>query len=599
MEYQAKAQQALGLAGAGRAREAAPLLRELLRDFDYVVDFEYDDWLRALADSARALGDHTTAGYIYLYLHYFDMALQAFEAANSRQDLALCEEVRGNHLIAASLYKEEGLFVRAAINLERAKVWDQAIAAWESARSSLHPQQAPYPFALATVNLALALRQRGQTGRTRDLFVEAIMLLEGLADEWENQGFVDEALGAYHVLCLIGQVERRFENLAEGYCNAIRLLKGQGQTYRAFRYYAALTEYGEDLGEDHAVATLHREAADYAVRTGTLYQNFYLRQAAQAYLRVGERTHAQSSFPELAENAFLAAIDAFNQMGDLQQVLECYHRLTQLPLEAEKVERYARIAKETAAMERAPAAIYEPSRLLRTPYELPEVWRDDLVQHESGDDSMSVLTGIVWNLEFGDVARRKALNLILYQLDLRHRGERDAPGVDRDIAAAMSGLRYNIAYKTLRQLVQSPHPEVRAEVMRSAGRMGHPKAFLLFEPGLADGHPEVRRAALEGLQVHTYPEAYDHLVKVYQQHGQAEVREAAVRTLGQLRSFEGAEFLWGVLRVEASDAQEQKLQEAAAGAFRAGLRPEWRAIFRSKLHVEPSGPRERLQALLG
>ena len=53
MEYQAKAQHALNLVRDSRHAEAIPLLRELL-GYTYVVDFEYDDWLRALADSSKA-----------------------------------------------------------------------------------------------------------------------------------------------------------------------------------------------------------------------------------------------------------------------------------------------------------------------------------------------------------------------------------------------------------------------------------------------------------------------------------------------------------------------------------------------------------------
>jgi tetratricopeptide (TPR) repeat protein len=599
MEYQAKAQQALGLVASRRHAEAIPLLRELLLRYTYVVDFEYDDWLRGLADSAKAVGQHVAAGYVYLYLHYFDLAYECFQNARSRVDLALCEEVRGRYEEAAWLYREEGRHVKAALNLERTGGWDRAVEAWEVARSHVRPADAPYAYALATVNLALAMNRVGPSPRVRELFVEAIMILEGLADEWEEEGFLDEALGAYHVLCMIGQVERRFENLAEGYCNAIRLLKTLGQTYRTFRYYAAVAALGQNLGEDQAVATLHREAADFAVRTGTLYQNFYLKQAAESYLRVARRMEELGTFPELSENATLAAVDAYNQMGDLKSVEQCYWALSKLGLEPDKSARYERLAKETATMPPRAFEVYEPSRLLRTPPELPEVWREELVEWEAGDDPMTVLSRIVWDLEFSDPARRQALNLLLVRLDLRQKGERSDPSLQRDIAQAMSGLRYDIAYKTLRQLVESPHVAVRAEVMASAGRMRHPKAFLLLDRGLKDGVEAVRKAALEALALHTYPEAFDPLVRTLQQHTKADVREAGVRALGQIKSFEAAEQLWGMLRAEASSEEERRVEVVTVEAFRANLKPEWRAIFRSKLQSEPKGARERLGAILG
>ncbi len=598
MEHQAKAQQALNLVNVGRYKEAVPLLKQLLK-LTYIVDFEYDDWLRALADSFQMLGQHVQAGYIYLYLHYFDNAHDCFSKASDKLDLALCEEVRGNHQRAARLYQSEGRYVRAAINLERTGDWNKAVEAWRTARSDIRPETDAYPHALATVNLALAQREIGEVNPARDLFVQAIMIIEGHADEWENMGFLDEALGAYHALCLIGKTEQRFENLAEGYCNAIRLLKEQGQTYRVFRYYAALTGFGENLGEDHAVATLHREAADFAVRTGTLYQNFYLQQAAQAYIRVAGRTREQSNFPELAENAYLAAIDAYNQMGDLRSVDRCYRALSTLELDPDKTERYARLADETRTMEAGEVQIYEPSRLLLNPPDLPPVWRDELLEWEAGDDPKSVLSSIVWDLEYGDVARRMALNLILYQLDLRSDRKGDDPTLQKQIASTMGGLRYTIAYKTLRQLVDSKHAEVRAEVMTAASRMAHPKAFILLELGLLDKEDEVRQSALSAITAHTYPEAYDHLVRLYQQNSDVNVRITVLRTLGQIKSFEAAEYLWSVLRSDAVDEQERQTQEAASAALQSNLTPEWRSIFRSRLHTEPEEIRERLRSLLG
>ncbi len=595
MEYQARAQQALSLVTSGRYDKAVPLLRELLR-LTYVVDFEYDDWLRGLADACRALKNPVPAGYIYLYLHYFDMAFECFQQADSPLDLALCEEVRGDYKRAAELYRANGRPVRASINLERLGDWEQAARSWDQTLAFISPTEHPWPHALAAVNLALASLRINQPQRARDLFVRAIQTIESLAAEWEGYGFLDESLNAYHVLCLIGQAENAFENLAEGYCNAIRLLREQGQTYRVFRYYAAICKYGENLGEEHAVATLHREAADYAVRTGTLYQTFYLRQAAEAYLRVATQHSRDGGFIELAENAYLAAIDAYNQMNDTPAVERCYQALARLDLDEERLQRYKRLAAETSTLQHRNPEVFPPSRLLLTPPELPAVWRDELLDWEAGDQSTSVLTGIVWNLEYGDVARRNALNLLLYHLDLRGQQRDQSPALLKEIAAAMGGLRYNIAYKTLRRLVESEHHDVRAQVMTSAGRMGHPKGLVLIELGLVDKHADVRKAALEALRQHTYPEAFDHLTRLYQDHAATDVRQTLLLTLAHLASFEAAEFFFGLLRADADG--DPALSESAHNALRRILNAEWRAVLAARLNAEPEPTRRRLQAAL-
>src|SRR5678810_879351 len=67
------ADQAEILAGQGRWAEAEKYYRELVAQ-THVIDYEYDDWLRRLAELYRQLGRRREAGFVYLYLHYFDMA---------------------------------------------------------------------------------------------------------------------------------------------------------------------------------------------------------------------------------------------------------------------------------------------------------------------------------------------------------------------------------------------------------------------------------------------------------------------------------------------------------------------------------------------
>ncbi|MGZ3429476.1 MAG: hypothetical protein ACXVCV_22650, partial [Polyangia bacterium] len=59
---------AQGLFEAGRAAESERLYRQLLQH-THVIDFEYDEWRRGIAECYRALGRAREAGYVYLYLH--------------------------------------------------------------------------------------------------------------------------------------------------------------------------------------------------------------------------------------------------------------------------------------------------------------------------------------------------------------------------------------------------------------------------------------------------------------------------------------------------------------------------------------------------
>ena len=71
------AAQAETLATQGRYAEAKRCYRDLVGQ-THVIDYEYDDWLRRLAEIYNLLNRRREAGYVYLYLHYFDMARDCF-----------------------------------------------------------------------------------------------------------------------------------------------------------------------------------------------------------------------------------------------------------------------------------------------------------------------------------------------------------------------------------------------------------------------------------------------------------------------------------------------------------------------------------------
>jgi hypothetical protein len=67
------ADQAEAFASQGRWGEAERHYRELIGQ-THVINYEYDDWLRRLGEIYRQLGRQREAAFVYLYLHYFDLA---------------------------------------------------------------------------------------------------------------------------------------------------------------------------------------------------------------------------------------------------------------------------------------------------------------------------------------------------------------------------------------------------------------------------------------------------------------------------------------------------------------------------------------------
>src|SRR5260370_16623119 len=73
---------AQSLLHAGRAAEAERVFRQLLQH-THVIDFEYDEWLKGIGEAYRAMGRTREAGYVYIYLHAFDRALELFPAQSA------------------------------------------------------------------------------------------------------------------------------------------------------------------------------------------------------------------------------------------------------------------------------------------------------------------------------------------------------------------------------------------------------------------------------------------------------------------------------------------------------------------------------------
>src|SRR5687768_1667432 len=124
------AAQAEALVAQGRLAEAERYFRELVAQ-THVIDYEYDDWLRRLAEIYRQLGRLREAGFIYLYLHYFDLAKAQLGAEEDVALRARIFEIEKRHGEAASLYAQARMPVHAAVSWERAKSYPEAVGAWE------------------------------------------------------------------------------------------------------------------------------------------------------------------------------------------------------------------------------------------------------------------------------------------------------------------------------------------------------------------------------------------------------------------------------------------------------------------------------------
>src|ERR1041384_4010577 len=125
------ADQADAMVQQGRWVEAERNYRELIGQ-THVINYEYDDWLRRLGDIYQHLKRPREAAFVYLYLHYFDLARTQLGGDEHIGLRARLGEIEKKWSDAAQLYQQAKLPVHAAVAFERAKQYPEATTAWKA-----------------------------------------------------------------------------------------------------------------------------------------------------------------------------------------------------------------------------------------------------------------------------------------------------------------------------------------------------------------------------------------------------------------------------------------------------------------------------------
>src|SRR3954470_19970110 len=142
------ADQAEAMVQQGRWVDAERHYRDLIGQ-THVINYEYDDWLRRLGEIYRHLGRAREASFVYLYLHYFDMARSQLVGEDHVALRARLAEIEKKWADAAQLYHQAKLPVHAAVAFERAKQGPDATSAWKSLLH--HPGLGSRPYEAALV----------------------------------------------------------------------------------------------------------------------------------------------------------------------------------------------------------------------------------------------------------------------------------------------------------------------------------------------------------------------------------------------------------------------------------------------------------------
>lgn len=588
------AAQAEGFVAQGRLLEAEASFRELIGQ-THVIDYEYDDWLRRLAEIYIQLDRGAEAGFVYLYLHYFDLARSAFRGDEGLAERARVAEVEKSWSQAAELYMQVRMPVHAGVAYERAKQFDKAAKIWEALIGDVRLRESPYEQALVHFNYGMAL-QAGDDDSVagRRALVDSQRFLEQVADDFETVGERERAFDCYQILLKLGRDSDQFENLAEGYLNSIRVLKDDGLKFYVLQYYEDFIALALERGELHAASTLYQEAADFSARNALPYDRDYQAKAAAAWAACAEQYVAEGTPVELAENALLAAISCYSAVSDYKQVRLLFLRLSKLGLGDKKSQRYkvisARYENAAIASDEAP----EFPDYLKQQHAYADIWFVDLLEWELGGQPKAVAMSILGNLRYPDAIRRRALVVVLTLMDAATRNQETQVETLEVVTELIGELQSYPALCPLENLYKHTDARVRRAAVRALRFLFFKRSFTLIRKALKDVDESVRRAAIEALRGLHFPHAFNPLTRIYRENESQEVRVVALQSIGKIQSVESGEFLLSVLRQE-----EGELREVAIASLAALDNADMVPILRQHYQIETNPKvRERLEQLL-
>ncbi len=550
------ADQADALVQQGRWGDAERHYRDLIGQ-THVINYEYDDWLRRLGEIYRHLKRDREASFVYLYLHYFDMArgqLAADEHVALRARLA---EIEKKWTEAAQLYQQAKLPVHAAVAFERAKQYTEATAAWKQLLHTPGLGARAYETALVHFNYGLAaVRLDAGSAEARRALIESQRKLEQVADDFEQGGELERAFDCFQILLKLGKESAQFENLAEGYVNCIRVLRDDNLKFYVLQYYEDFIKLALERGELHAGATLYQEAAAFASRAGLPYDRHYQHKSALTWMKCADKFLETGVPVQMVENALLAAASQHSAVGDYPAVRECFDKLAGLELTDRQKKRFGAIAARYKGLNAPPIELPGLPDYLKQQHAYADIWFVDLLEWEMEGDPYAVAASIVGDLRYPNGIRRRALVVLLTLADAQARKAEGATETLVHVADLLGQLQSYAALSPLERLFASQDPVIRKEAVRALRYLYFKRSFVIVRKALSDVDAQVREAALVAIGGLHFPHAFNPLARIYRESTDPRVRTAALQSIGKIQTVEAGEFLVMVLRQETGNLRD-------------------------------------------
>ncbi|MDP9151235.1 MAG: HEAT repeat domain-containing protein, partial [Myxococcota bacterium] len=442
----------------------------------HVSEQEYVTVLRPLAEALAKRGDARGSLTVIDYLACADP--RAWSDAKELWpqvppvDRARALAAQGRMADAAREMENGGLVAAAAVCREKAKEWSAAGALWSRLAHVMDRGDDAYVAALVRFNLARCAKQCGDAARAREAIIASVRLLEEAADHFESIGRRERAFDCFHVLVQVGRESGAFEDVLEGFVNCIRILREDHLKQFALEYFEEAIAAATERGETSAAATLAREASSYARSLGSLGTAYrYSVRQAELWRAVAQQNVQRGAPAEVAENALLAAILAFGEVGQFARVGQVYTELAQLDLGVARRGHYGRAASryENVKDERIDPSTGPPHPVRQDP-QPSEVWHVDVIEWEQKGSAAEACADVLLDKRLHELIRRKALLARLTALDVEaneHDSSPSATSARVRLAEQLAQLQLYAVLSPLERLFECPERRVKIAVLQA------------------------------------------------------------------------------------------------------------------------------------
>jgi tetratricopeptide (TPR) repeat protein len=521
----------------------------------HVAEHDYLSVLRPLVEVLAKRNDARSALTVHWYMAFSEpdgwkrasSLLPNVTSVDRARTLAATGDMSG----AAREMENAGLVAAAAIYREKADDWRGARALWSRLAQVVGGGADAYNAALVQFNLARCAKKCGDNRQAREANVAAVRLLEEAADYFESVGQRERAFDCFQVLVQIGREGGAFEDVLEGFVNCIRILREDHLKYFALQYFEDALSAAKERGELSAAATLAREAADYARVLGMSSASaHYVVMQADLWRDVAKQHLERGAPPEIAENALLAGILAFGEVGHYGRVGGLYRELAAMDLEETRRKHYARAAKRYDGVRDEPIDTAPLPSHLRQDNHFPDVWHVDLIEWEQQGSAAEACADVLLDRRWPDLIRRKAMlaRLTAFAVESRPEdGSGPATSARVRLADQLAQLQLYAVLSPLEKLFSRSERQVKVAVLAAMQQLFFKRSFVTVRTGLRDGDPAVVEQAAKAVESLYFQHAFDPLSRIVREHPQPHVRASALRALARVDTMEAAEFLLGVL----------------------------------------------------